>query len=181
MKKWKVLSSETLVALNQFSFKKEVCELPDKRTMPGYYILDFKNPWVHILALTEEKEIILIEQYRHATRSSFLELPGGSADKKSETPETCALRELEEETGYSTSEKLKEIGTYCPNPALQSNQVHVYLAENCKKIGEQKLDPFEDISVKLISLDKLDKLFTETQTPQHGLMLSSLYLARKFL
>ncbi len=176
--KWRILSSEILVQLKQFSFKKEVCELPNKKKMPGYYILDFKNPWVHVIALTSENKVILIEQYRHGARNSFLELPGGSAEIQKENCYQSALRELEEETGYSTND-MKEIGSYYPNPALQPNKVHVFLAKNCKLVGKQKLDSFEDISIKLVDIESLFCLFDKMDS--HGLMLSSLYLAKAHL
>ena len=175
---WKTLSSQTLVETRAFCLRQEKCEVFDKRTMPSYYILDFKNPWVHVVALTEKKELLLIRQYRHAARQFFLELPGGSVELEKESSRTSALRELEEETGYSTSD-MKEVGSYYPNPALQNNKVHVFLAQNCKKTGEQNLDPFEDISVEKVPLKDWEKLFLCGDC--HGLMLSSLFLVKNYL
>lgn len=59
---------------------------------------------VFVVAVTAAKELVLVEQYRVPVGERTLELPAGiygdDESPKDETPEQCALRELEEETGY---------------------------------------------------------------------------------
>lgn len=63
-----------------------------------FYRID-SAPGVLVLALTQQKEIILVRQFRPALRKHTLEFPAGSMEK-GETPEESAARELLEETGY---------------------------------------------------------------------------------
>jgi ADP-ribose diphosphatase len=71
-----------------------------------------------------------------------------------EDPMDGAKRELLEETGYSAS-KLIQVGRIYPNPALQTNTLHCFLALDIEKVGKQNLDAGEDIEVHLVPLDEL--------------------------
>ncbi|MGH8442399.1 MAG: NUDIX hydrolase [Nevskiaceae bacterium] len=59
---------------------------------------------VFVVAVTEARELVLVEQYRVPVGERVFELPAGiygdSESPTNETPEQCAIRELEEETGY---------------------------------------------------------------------------------
>ncbi len=68
-----------------------------------------------------------------------------------EDPREGAKRELLEETGYSAS-TLIQVGQLYPNPALQTNTLHCFLALDAEKVGEQNLDAGEDIEVHLVSI-----------------------------
>tara|TARA_B100000749_G_C18450166_1_gene476204 strand:- start:39675 stop:40295 length:621 start_codon:yes stop_codon:yes gene_type:complete len=173
--RWKVLDSEELLKLGYFRIRKDRCELPDGRIMPAYYVVEFNN-WVQMLSITSNKQMILVEQYRHATGESYLELPGGSSEPQNgEDEATSALRELEEETGYTG--KVEFLCLHEPNPALQSNQVQVYLATGCEKVHEQQLDPYEDINVLLKPVPEVYKM-AEAGIFKHSLFLATLMLAR---
>jgi len=127
LEKWKILETEVIMNLGLFRLRKDKCELPDQRVMPSYYVIDFAD-WVHMVPITRNGDVVVIRQYRHAAEDHFLEIPGGATDpKNNESPKGAALRELEEETGYS-SKNVFELGSHFPNPALQSNQLHSYLA-----------------------------------------------------
>ncbi len=176
--KWKVLESEELIKLGLFKIRRDRCELPDGRIMPKYYVVEFPH-WEHVIALTEGDKMVLVDQYRHAAERRFLELPGGTYEPgKNETVAQAALRELEEETGYSG--ELELIGTHYPNPALQTNEVYVYISRDCKKCGPQNLDPFEDIDVKLLPINEVYNL-AQSGEIGHGLMLASLLLAKNHI
>ena len=73
--KWKTLESKELFSSGLFQLKSDRCQLPDGRVMPRYYVMDFPD-WVNIIPVTEQGEIILVEQYRHASGEIHLELPG---------------------------------------------------------------------------------------------------------
>lgn len=103
IKKWKTLESKVIAQLGYFQIRSERCLLPDQREMPKYYIMDFGD-WVHILPITADNQIVMLRQYRHAAGDIFLELPGGAVDShKKEEPLLAAQRELQEETGYTSS------------------------------------------------------------------------------
>ncbi len=150
MSRWKTLKSTELFTAGWFRLRVDECELPDKRVMPKYYVMEF-NDWVNVIAVTKDKQIILVEQYRHAAGEMFLELPGGTLDSRTEDPGAAGARELLEETGYRPAEMI-DCGPHYPNPALQSNRMHTFLALDCEKVAEPDLDPFEDLQVRTMPL-----------------------------
>ena len=135
------------------------------------FVLEQPN-WVNVIPLTPNNQVIMVEQWRHGTRSIHLETPGGLMDD-GETPEQCARRELLEETGYEP-DKLVTLGTVHPNPSFQINVQHYILAENCRKIAEPKLDHAEDINVKLVPLTDVPRMI-ETGKITHGIVIGGFY------
>lgn len=171
LKKWRQVESETLIQTPFLRMRSDRCELPDGRVMPKYFVIEFAD-WVSVVPVTPDRELILVRQYRHAAGDSFLELPGGTTDTRSpEAPEEAAKRELLEETGY-TPKRLVYLGHHFPNPALQTNKMHCYLALDCRKTADLNLDPFEDIDVELHPLDALPQLMRTEIV--HSLMLATL-------
>jgi ADP-ribose pyrophosphatase len=117
----------------------------------GHKIVRLNSPdWVNVLAFNEKNELLLIKQYRHGTKSIILETPGGLIDEKDSSPLEAAKRELEEETGY-TSTDWQCIGEVLANPAYQNNKCYFFIAKNIKKTCDQKLDIDERIYEILFS------------------------------
>jgi 8-oxo-dGTP pyrophosphatase MutT (NUDIX family) len=78
-----------------------------------------------------------------------MEFPGGVIEK-GEPPCDAAARELREETAYNAG-KITKIGECSPNPAIMSNRVHFFLAENLQDMGKQDLDEDEYVETELVS------------------------------
>mgnify|MGYP003393117270 FL=1 len=174
-KKWQVLESREIYSSPFFRFKSDRCRLPDGRENPAYYIFEFAD-WVNVIPMTDDGKLVLIKQYRHGTGEVCIEVPGGSMDSRYETdPQAAGLRELEEETGYRAG-VVQFIGKHRPNPALQNNYMHTYLATGCHKVGEPHLDPFEDIEVVLKTIPETMELVYSGQMT-HSIILASLFLA----
>ena len=83
-----------------------------------------------------------------------LELPGGLVDPD-ESPIKAAVRELEEETGFTSSEKLIFLGKIGQNPVFMESYVHHFLALDVKLTKQQMLDSGESIEVILMPLEEL--------------------------
>lgn len=113
-----------------------------------FFVFEFGD-WVNIIPMTADGRIVMIRQYRHGTLSETLEIPGGLIDDHESDPIQAAVRELEEETGYSSTD-VTHIGTVEPNPAIQNNRCHTFLARDVTLKTAQKLDPTESIVVELM-------------------------------
>ncbi len=177
--KWTTLESQEIIKLGYFRLRKDKCQMPDGRVMPGYYTLEFSD-WVNIVPVTYEGNIVLIRQYRHSVGETIIEIPGGSTDPRTaEDPQKAAVRELEEETGY-TSSRVESVGVHYPNPALLSNKMYTYIAYDCVQTKKQELDPYEDIEVFEVSQKELFEMIQDGKI-QHSIILGSLMLALKHL
>jgi mutator protein MutT len=130
--------------------------------------------WVHVLALTAEGEAVLVRQFRAGIHADTLEFPGGMVDP-GETPAQAAARELREETGF-VAERWTSLGTCYPNPALQENRLHTFVAHHCRRIAEPRLDPGEDARVELVAAASLRARVAAGEIT-HGLVLASLFQA----
>lgn len=106
---------------------------------------------VAIIAVTENNKLLLVRQYRKPLDKVIFEIPAGKLEKD-EDPDDCALRELEEETGYR-SEKLEPIVTFYTSPGFSNELVHVYYTDTLIK-GSQHLDPDEFLEVVEVGLDE---------------------------
>lgn len=120
-----------------------------------FVVLDTAD-WVNVIALTEAREVVLIEQYRHGTAAVTLEIPGGMVDP-GEDFVTAGVRELAEETGFAGG-RARQIGLVEPNPALQSNRCATVLVEGVTLQGPVDLDPNEEIAVRTVPLDEIPAL-----------------------
>ncbi len=173
--KWKVLETTEIFKSGLFNLKSEKLQLPDGRVMPRYYVMNFPD-WVNVVPLTTEGEVILVKQYRHASGQVHLEVPGGSTDPhRNESMQEGARRELLEETGYDT-QNMQWVASHYPNPALQTNQMHTYIAYDCKKVKEQELDEFEELELYFCTLDKLREHLYNGDI-SHSIMVASIALA----
>lgn len=173
--KWKTLESKEIFSSGLFNLRSDKCELPDGRIMPRYFVMDFPD-WVNILPITTDKQVILVKQYRHASGHVHLEVPGGSMDPRlNENPLDGARREMLEETGYD-SKRIEKVCSHFPNPALQTNRMHTYIAYDCEKVQEQNLDPYEDLSLYFCSIEKLEEHLLNGDI-NHSIMMASVALA----
>lgn len=173
MSHWKVLKSIELLKARFFRLRSDQCQLPDGRVMPSYYVMEFPE-WVNVVPVTDDGQMILVEQYRHAGEETFLEIPGGSTHDHGEEPRAAGERELLEETGYQAREWI-HCGHHFPNPALQNNRMHTFLALGCRIVQEPHLDPFEDLTVEVRSIKEVIQLLHQGAI-KHSLIAASLTL-----
>jgi ADP-ribose pyrophosphatase len=121
--------------------------LPDGKTAKRELV---RHPGaVAVIPVTDEGKIVLVEQYRKPLEKSILEIPAGKLEA-GEKPEISAVRELEEETGYTT-DKLSFITSFYTSPGFADELVHIYFTNQLKKL-EEPVPGDEDEFVELIEL-----------------------------
>jgi len=103
-----------------------------------------------VIALTADNQVIIAEQFRPGPEIVMQELPGGGIEP-GEDPQEAALRELREETGY-TSDDVVFLGAV-HRDAYMNGTWYYYLARNCRQEHEQDLDHGELIDVRLIPIE----------------------------
>ena len=135
----------------------------------GIFSVIHSVDWVNILALTSSDEAVLIRQYRHGTRAIVTEIPGGMIDD-GEQPIQAARRELQEETGF-TAKTWVQLGTTQPNPAIQSNHCHMFLALGAEQSGPLSLDENEVIETFTVPIEDLPSLVYQGEI-RHALILA---------
>ena len=179
--KWKILKSETAFENHFFKITKDKCEKNDGTVVEKYYTIQRPTVAV-IIAITNQNEVVLINQYRHPIKNTDIELPAGYIEEHENDIEQAAHRELLEETGYKV-EKMEEIQEVYSSAGLMSNNIHFFIGFNAKKIQEPELDeneeledlttPFEN-SIKLVEEEKIKDMASVT-----GILLAKKYLEKQ--
>ena len=104
-------------------------------------------------------EVVLIRQYRPGIDEVCVEIPGGMVDA-GEEPMAAAARELAEETGY-TSTTWHQLGVVAPNPAIQNNRLHSFLATDARPTQAQHLEGSEVIDVDTAPLSEVTAMLRD--------------------
>ena len=130
----------------------------------------------------DDRTLLLIRQYRHATDGFIWEIPAGTLDPD-ETPLECAKRELVEEIGYSAA-KWHKLGEITPVPGYSDERIHIFCAGNLSPAG-QHLDRDEIISVHQVPFDEAVKMAARGEIVDaktiSGLFMADLWLKQTSL
>lgn len=135
------------------------------------------SDWVNIIPVTLDDEVVLVRQFRFGIWENTLEIPGGMVDP-GEAPMDAALRELEEETAYVAG-RVVPLGTVHPNPAIQTNRCHTFLAIGCDRTGSLAPDSGEDIEVVLVPRRNIPRMLRDG-TITHSLVVAAFGLERLY-
>ncbi len=162
--KWKTLSSEYLYNAVWLKARRDKCLKPDGSIVENYYVIEYPE-WVTALALTENEDVLLVRQYRHAAEVVSIEIPGGCVDATDKNYEEAIRRELLEETGYAFKEAIY-LGDTSPNPSTNANWMHMFLLTGGKKVQEQKLDEHEELEVMIVPLNELIRMVLNNEIIQ---------------
>lgn len=161
LKPWQRLDSETVYSCRIFSLQKNRSRSPRTNKEHDFFVLD-SGDWVNIIPVTADDRVVLIRQYRHGTEDFTLEIPGGMVDQEDPSPLYAARREMQEESGYD-SEDIIPLGAIHPNPAIQGNRCHSFLARNVEKRFEPNFDTTEETEVTLAPLADIPDLIRQGQ------------------
>lgn len=152
MQPWKHLKEPEVVKVGWRKITHKTFEQPDGKPAEYATYGTVNDRHGAVIALTPDNQVIVAEQFRPGPEIIMQELPGGNIEP-GEAPEDAAMRELQEEVGY-TSDEIEFLGT-ARKDAYMNATWYYYLARNCKRITDQSLDEGEFVTIKQISIDEL--------------------------
>ncbi len=176
VKPWTLLKSKKDKSYRVFDLRIDTALSPRTNKAYNFYILE-SSPWVNIIPLTKDNDVVFIRQYRHGIREITLEIPGGLVEEND--PKDAAIRELFEETGYVANDA-EFLGKVHPNPAILNNECFTYIATDVKNSKKQHLDEKEDISVELIPLKKVPSLIKSGEITHSLVICAFTFLFLKY-
>ena len=172
IKPWQKVSSRQFANYRFFNIRYDVKVSPRTGREHDFYVIEAVN-WVHVIALTPQGKLVMIEQYRHGSDTVELELAGGMIDPKDASPLEAGLRELREETGYEGG-RAEMIGKIYANPAIMNNICYTVLVRDCELKYKPELDQGEDVHTTLVDVDQIASLVKHGRIG-HSLVVVGLY------
>lgn len=160
---WRVLSSEHLQRDGWISLRADRCVTDEGVEVVPYYVLEYPD-WVHVVAVDQDRRVLLVEQYRHGAAAVTLELPAGRMDSSDASVEATACRELLEETGCA-GQDFAVVNSSSPNPASHNNRVHTVLATGVEHREAPVDDPRERLRTTWVSRGEAFSLATQGVLP----------------
>jgi len=134
---------------SELKFKGRVIDVSSERLKYSNgreYDIDFvRHPGAAaVVALDAQERLCVVRQYRHGIADFLWEIPAGKLDR-GEAPETCAVRELTEETGVS-ARRWTSLGLYLPAPGIFTEVIHLFLAQDLE-LGTARPDADEELEI----------------------------------
>ena len=168
---WQRVRADVVGRYRVFDVVSSEMRTPDGALVPRPLYTFRCDDWANILAITDDDRVVLVWQYRHGTDAMSLEIPGGVVDPH-EAPIDAARRELREETGYAC-DSIEPLCVVHPNPALQGNRHHAFLARGAKLAGATHFDDTEELEVVLVPRRDLAALVDEGHVT-HALAINAI-------
>lgn len=179
MNKWKTLNAEYFYKTPFGNLRKDQCELPNGIVINDYYVNEYSD-WVNTVVVTKDQKLVLVKQYRYAGGDFFYEIPAGKIEEN-ESYEEGILREVREETGFTSKSQPIKLGEFMVNPATQTNKVITYLVPDAYKAFEQNLDDTEEIEIHLIDFKEMGKALRINLLKTQLFTAYAYYMAKDFL
>lgn len=151
---WRVRSRTYIVESKYLRLRRDEIELPNGTRIDEYYIRE-SHGFIIVFALTPDRQVVVVHQYRYGIDQVTLELPAGALEDE-EHPLDCAKRELLEETGF-TSPRWEELLTAPSEPVRSNSMMHAFIAYDATQTHDQDLDEGEEVEWSLMSIDELRK------------------------
>ncbi len=152
---WQRRGKRRLVETVIFALESHTLVHPRSGREHEFFVLDTPD-WCNIVPLTRDGRVVMVRQRRHGIDAETLELPGGMVDPHDASPLEAARRELLEETGYA-ADAVEPIGVIHPNPAVQRNVCHSFVARGARRVAAPSFDQTEDIEVVLVPLAEIPR------------------------
>lgn len=156
--------------------------LPEQIVWEGKFIITkVRGRWEYVgrarniraaaIIAIEDGYVLLVEQYRIPLGKRSLEIPAGligdDDGEEDEAPETAAMRELEEETGY-TAQRMENLGEYYSSPGMVSESFTLLRAHGLTKVSQGGGLPGENITVHRVKLTELRQFVADWRASGHA-------------
>jgi 8-oxo-dGTP pyrophosphatase MutT (NUDIX family) len=148
-RKWQQLSSRYLIKRWWMNLREDHVRLPNGVEMEEYHVLEYPD-WTCIVPITDEGDVVMVEQYRYGIDQVTMELPGGAIQPE-EPALGAAKRELLEETGFGGGD-WSFVGKSAPDPSRHTNWAWFFVAKGVESVGRQQLDEGEQIRVTTVPI-----------------------------
>lgn len=149
----KTIASQPIYQGRIISLKVDEVLLPNGRTAKREIV---NHPGaVAVMALTDDNKLVAVRQFRKPLEQTIVEIPAGKLEP-GEEPLTCAMRELEEETGYVASH-FEPLSSFYTSPGFADEMLHVFVATGLQK-GESKPDEDEFVDTLELTLEEAHAL-----------------------
>jgi ADP-ribose pyrophosphatase len=165
---WDTISSDTLLDCRVFSVERHRRRNHHRE---GEFFVLSGSDWCNIVPITADGQVVMVEQFRHGTCDVTLEIPGGIVDPEDRNPMEAARREMLEESGYDGG-SIEALGFVHPNPAIQSNLCHSFVAFDAYSAAAPCPDDFEELRIRLIPLQTIPALILDGSIT-HALVVSA--------
>ncbi len=149
--RWRRIASRLVIDSPFLRIRQDTVELPNGTVVPEYFVRESAG-FVMIFALTTDERVILVRQYRYGSDTLSLELPAGMLEP-GEDPETCAARELLEETGYE-AQRIRPLASYAAEAVRSDGRAYIFTATNARKVAEPQPDLTEHLEVEFATLEE---------------------------
>ena len=167
---WEKLSSKAGPELPLFNVRFDTMRHPTSAKEFQRLVLE-TNDWVTVVAVTTDKKIVMVEQYRFGVGDLTTEPVAGMVDDGEDSLD-AAKRELLEESGFGKG-SWRYLGSVQANPAIHNNLCHHWLVEGVELVQEPAPDAGEAIRVHLMTLDEIKEAIAVGKL-KHPLGLSAL-------
>ncbi len=167
--KWEEIETEHIIKDQWIDFRRSAFRYPDGREFSPYYSYS-RRDYTVIVASDTEGNYLCVRQFRQGIKEVTTEFPAGGIEQNSEREYgerkdaepalDCAKRELREETGYE-SDEWTHLLTIPSNATIADNYAHLFMAKNCRRTGDHRLDETECLKVVKHTADEIETLIKQ--------------------
>ncbi len=175
MQPWTILAQKTLLDRRWLKIIEDRVELPNGTIIDEFHVLHSPN-WAAVIAVTQNGDILMVEQYRHGLGRTSLELPSGVIDA-GEGPLAAAKRELFEETGYEARDWTPLIDV-SPEPSRSTHRAHFFVAHGASQTSAARPEASEIIELRSLKVDTLLDELTDGRI-DHAAHVGAILLAEQ--
>lgn len=172
MEHWKTQKTEMVLDSPWVKVRRDAVALPNGAIIEDFYAVTIRDASA-IVALDREGNLILKREYRYCYDRELIEIPAGAFDDGETDPLAVARRELREETGY-VSDYWEYLGATVESSAKMTNFMHLFLARDCRKVGDQALDETEVLTPLLLPLEQAVEMVMKNEiccnSSAHGIL-----------